>query len=288
LFFTLPENLFAQDGTVNQNALTGALKASCNTIETAIGAHFETRETAHFIIFSEAADKITERYAGTCEFMYSNLQRLFNLKPDDRVWDGKCVLILFDSAEKFEAFAKRYDGLAADFDFKTHPAYHAVTYGAGNGPRIAHMCFGPKGSDPAALVHEGGHAMLMICMKPAVPPRWLNEGIAVFMEVACQPKERKPMLSRAISAASWTSLTTLIDKTEIGEFTGDDYCVAYSLIDYLQLYHRGKLMEFIRAFKGGKTADQALQEVYGFNLGELERRWKAWAASPEARKRLDQ
>ena len=96
------------------------------------------------------------------------------------------------------------------------------------------------------------------------------------------------MLSRAISAASWTSLTTLIDKTEIGEFTGDDYCVAYSLIDYLQLYHRGKLMEFIRAFKGGKTADQALQEVYGFNLGELERRWKAWAASPEARKRLDQ
>jgi len=58
------------------------------------------------------------------------------------------------------------------------------------------------------------------------------------------------------------------------------YAQSYSLVEYLlDNYGQDKMLELLTILKQGSTYDEALTEVYGFDIDGLDARWRATLAS---------
>jgi hypothetical protein len=71
-------------------------------------------------------------------------------------------------------------------------------------------------------------------------------------------------------------LTTIVKRTNFGEFDGADAIKSWSLVEFLLGQHREKFIQFLQAFKEGKDVDAALKEVWGWTINDLDYRWKAY------------
>jgi tetratricopeptide (TPR) repeat protein len=115
----------------------------------------------------------------------------------------------------------------------------------------------------AVLVHELTHAVVHSKTRGNCP-RWLHEGLAQMSEGReLGPAELQAIRQRleAHGAEDW----------ENGEFS---YPVALSLSLYLE--QRGEfhgILDVLERLGEGRTIDDALQEVYGFDYAALCRRW---------------
>ncbi len=127
-----------------------------------------------------------------------------------------------------------------------------------------------------ALTHELSHIVLGLATKNPYtpPPRWLDEGLAMYAE-----GELGRDNARALESA--VRRDQLISVRSLSAYSGDAsqvdlyYGEVYSLIDYLvRTYGRDKMGQFIRLFRGGIGQEDALQEVYGLSLDELDARWR--------------
>lgn len=128
-----------------------------------------------------------------------------------------------------------------------------------------------------AIAHELGH--LVVHQKVFGPfgvlPTWLDEGLAQAAEGELRA-DLQDTLDRAIardaifSARSITgSFPTSADEAELC------YAESYSLVEYLRNnYGSDKMLDLLEAFIQGGTADQALTQVYGFDMDGLDRVWR--------------
>jgi hypothetical protein len=277
----LQGNWRAADGSINQAAFTTAQRATREGLNQALGVNLRQVETPRFLIFSNADASMTDSFVQGCDRLYANLCKQFDFSPADRVWDGKCYVLVFQDPTKYEERAKQFDGFEAAFSARENPAYCHVVASPTGSPRMATMCFSTGRRDPNAIVHEATHIFFRAYTFPAKLPLWLNEGVAVFMEVVNQPDMRNAFMPTAARYARTGSLSSLYTISKPADFKSDHYCVAYSAVDYLVTSSRAKFKAFVQGIKEGKSADDALKAAYGCGLTELDVRWRDWVARTE-------
>lgn len=105
----LPSNYRNADGSFNQQAIVAQQKMRLDEVNKRLMARMRLVETPHYLVFSDADDAMTGLFVKWCEALYSNLCRHFSIGPKEKTWDGKCILVVFNSRPLFQQFAKTFD-----------------------------------------------------------------------------------------------------------------------------------------------------------------------------------
>ena len=129
-----------------------------------------------------------------------------------------------------------------------------------------------------ALVHELTH--LVVHQATYSPygqlPLWLDEGLAMYNEGELEPVYHS-YLEEAILKDELISVRSLCSPfSAYYEIALLSYAQSYSLVEYLlDNYGQDKILDLLALLKQGNTYDGALTEVYGFDIGGLDARWRA-------------
>lgn len=129
-----------------------------------------------------------------------------------------------------------------------------------------------------SIAHELAHLVIyQITFNPyGGLPTWLDEGLAMYAEGALEPHFRS-MLQEATSEDELFSVQSLGSSFPAhAEKALLAYAQSYSLVDFLiSNYGRDKMLQLLKVFQQGSSYDGALLEVYGFDTGGLDDRWRA-------------
>jgi len=108
------------------------------------------------------------------------------------------------------------------------------------------------------------------------PPRWLNEGLAVYLSQGYDTTDRG-LVASAVAAGNLTPLNGLA-----GQFpsTQGQFYLAYaesvSAVDYLiRTYGRPALVSLIKSYASGVTDDEAFTAALGVDTATFDRAWLA-------------
>ncbi len=106
------------------------------------------------------------------------------------------------------------------------------------------------------------------------PPRWLNEGIAVYLSESYSASDRSAV-DRAVNSASLMPLRALD-----GQFptTADQFFLAYaesvSAVDFLvRTYGQPAMVTLVRTYANGVTDDEAFRAALGLDVAGFESAW---------------
>lgn len=115
------------------------------------------------------------------------------------------------------------------------------------------------------------------------PPRWLNEGLAVYLSQGYDASDRGAV-DGAASGGSLIPLDGLTGQfpTSAGRF-GLAYAESASAVDYLiRTYGREPLVSLIRSYADGRTDDEAFEAAIGVDMSTFGEAWLAdlGAAAP--------
>jgi hypothetical protein len=289
--FRLPHGWRNDDGTFNQALLVAQQKKRLEVINKELKLHMKMTETAHFLIFSDSSDAVTQEFMQWSEALHANLCRQFSINPTERLWDGKCLLLLFATDAEFKEYAKAADGATAK-DAPTLAAYflwekRVTLDGDAIGvPQLEHMCIPTEKAKPAELqqlfAHEATHAFFALYYKPVALPLWLNEGLAEYMTVF-NDKDLRPgklYMAKQYSTSGKSLKDLLANKMDLLE--AGQYPVAYTMVECLLTQGGAKLKQLICNLKDGQTSDEALKAVYGFDTAGLEKVWREYLARQNA------
>ena len=133
-----------------------------------------------------------------------------------------------------------------------------------------------------ALVHELTH--LVVHQAAFSPygqlPLWLDEGLAMYNEGELDPVLRS-YLEEAILEDELISVRSLCSPfSAYSEKASLSYAQSYSLVEYLlDNYGQDSMLDLLTIFKQGSTYDEALTEVYGFDIDGLDAGWRATLTS---------
>jgi hypothetical protein len=108
------------------------------------------------------------------------------------------------------------------------------------------------------------------------PPRWLNEGIAVYLSQGYDSSD-KQLVSQAARSKTLTPLKGLI-----GEFptTADEFYLAYaesvSAVDYMvRKYGQASFQKLVKAYTTGASDDEAFVAAFGVDTTAIGTAWLA-------------
>jgi hypothetical protein len=128
-----------------------------------------------------------------------------------------------------------------------------------------------------AIAHELTHLVIhQITLNPYNDlPTWLDEGLAVRSEGLLNPTYSS-YLSEAIAGGGLISVQSLC--SPFSAYSGEallSYAQSYSLVEFLiTSYGQDKMFELLTVFKEGSGYDDALEEVYGFDMDGLDSLWR--------------
>jgi len=147
---------------------------------------------------------------------------------------------------------------------------------------VVAMGISPSGFDfdwgERVISHELTHLVIhQITFNPySGLPTWLDEGLAMSSEGELQASflnvlERARKESRLITVRSLASpFSVYADESLLA------YGQSYMLVTYLiDEYGRDKMFELLGTFRQGSSYDEALEQVYGFDMDGLNTRWRA-------------
>jgi hypothetical protein len=105
-------------------------------------------------------------------------------------------------------------------------------------------------------------------------PRWLDEGLAMYAEGEL-PQGNRRALDQAVRNDTLLSLRSMSSYSGQAEQVDLFYGSAYSVVDFmLDEYGRDKMRALLGVFGRGTLQDDALREVYGFGLDDLDAQWR--------------
>lgn len=270
----LPPNYRRPDGSFDQAKIVARQKERLPVLNERLGARLRLAETDHYLLFTDADAPTAEKFVAWCETIYANLGRQFGIPADERVWDGKCILMIFRSRPLYESHARAFDSC----DARATGAYFAWEARAPGEPQLVHISIPLDTRDERRLrelfAHEGTHAFFQLYKRTVDLPRWLHEGLAEYMTVVNDPslRSRKIQWSRHLARTGRT-IRDVLHAPPDGTFAYPAYSVSFTLVEFLLSAGRPKFRRFIERLKDGADQDDALREAYGFGLADLERRW---------------
>lgn len=128
-----------------------------------------------------------------------------------------------------------------------------------------------------ATVHELTHVLVghltFSCLGGV--PTWLNEGLAVYSEGQLDNVSQQ-QLDEAIQNNTLLSVRSLsAGFSEISDKANLSYSQSYSIVKFLvQTYGQDKMTELLTALRDGAAIDDALMDVFGFDVEGLEDAWR--------------
>ncbi len=134
-----------------------------------------------------------------------------------------------------------------------------------------------------AVAHELTHLVIhQMTFNPYndLPP-WLNEGLAMHTEGVLGP-QFTTYLNKAIAEKRLISVRSLSSPfSAYAEESYLSYAQSYSLVDFLiSKYGQTQMLELLLTFREGSSYDNALEQVYGFNMDGLDTLWQDYVAIP--------
>ena len=148
------------------------------------------------------------------------------------------------------------------------PDYSAIIIGISPGD----LAWGKR-----AIAHEMGHMVVHQRVFGAYGdlPTWLDEGLAMDAEGELR-SDLKVLLYEAIAHDTLFSVRTLASS-----FPADpdearlSYAESYSLVQFLiDSYGSDRILALLDVFKEGSTYDEAMLEIYGFDMDGLNALWR--------------
>ncbi len=131
-----------------------------------------------------------------------------------------------------------------------------------------------------AMVHELAHLVTYQTTRNPYGdlPNWMVEGISMYAEGELG-FSFKAMLLEALDKNTTISVRSLCSPfSAYADQSYLAYAQSYSLIDYLvSAYGQAKLAQLLDVFHHGSDYDEALIEVYGFDMVGLNNLWLAYA-----------
>ncbi len=129
-----------------------------------------------------------------------------------------------------------------------------------------------------AVVHELTH--LVVRQATFSPygqlPVWLDEGLATNNEGELDPDQRSYLEQAALDGELISVRSLCSPFSAYTEKAYLSYAESYSLVEYLlDNYGQEKMLDLLTLLKQGNTYDEALTEVYGFDIDGLDARWRA-------------
>lgn len=243
-----------------------------------LGDDIKLVETKHFLIWTDWRSQYHARLAAWSEGMYRAMCEQFDLDPRDNVFLAKCPIFCWRSKERFEKFARDFDG----YDGTNAAGYTRSIEREGH-VHIVLLRWGHTDIDfdrfAATLVHEGTHAFVHRLYSPRLIPHWINEGLAELMSERVlgdrsDAGEEAAMLARAYVRNDWP-LGDLLTST--GPIRVEQYGLACSVVTYLEHLGTKRFAGLIRSLKEGKPLAEALAANYdGLTAERLEADWRAW------------
>ncbi|MBI4285318.1 MAG: peptidase MA domain-containing protein [Chloroflexi bacterium] len=127
-----------------------------------------------------------------------------------------------------------------------------------------------------AIIHELAHQVIhQFTLNPfSGLPVWLDEGLATYSE---GPNESyRALVQKAANEDRLISVRSLSSPfSAYAEQSYLSYAESRSLIEFLLTYYgQAKMLRLLTAFREGSTYDQALQQVYGFDMDGLYKLWR--------------
>jgi hypothetical protein len=115
-----------------------------------------------------------------------------------------------------------------------------------------------------------------------VLPTWLDEGLAMYAEGKPDPY-LESVLEKAIEQNNLISVRSLASPfSAIPEEAYLSYGESHSIVAFLiQNYGSEKMLQLLNLFKDGRTYDEALVQVYGFDEDGLDTLWQQYIGVPE-------
>jgi hypothetical protein len=129
-----------------------------------------------------------------------------------------------------------------------------------------------------AIVHELTHVLVghltFSCLGDV--PTWLNEGLAVYSEGELDPSSQQ-QLDDAVQNDTLLTVRSLSSGfSEVPDKAYLSYSQSYSVTKFLvETYGQEKMTALLTSLRDGMTIDEALQDVYGFDVEGLEDEWRA-------------
>jgi len=137
----------------------------------------------------------------------------------------------------------------------------------------------------ATIAHELTHVLVghltFSCLGDV--PTWLNEGLAVYSEGMLDPSA-EAQLNEAIQNDQLLGVRALSGGfSEIPSRAYLSYSQSYSIVKFLiESYGQGSMNSLLISLRDGTTVDDALLQVYGFDVDGLEAAWReAVKAAPQ-------
>ena len=133
------------------------------------------------------------------------------------------------------------------------------------------------GWDEIVVRHELVHLVFDTAVQNPYhfPPRWLNEGLAVYLSQGYDPSDRT-----AVEAAARGGALIPLDGL-VGQFpTGDGFFLAYaesvSAVDFfIQTHDQDALVALIGSYADGLTDNEAFEAAIGMDAAEFNAAWLA-------------
>jgi len=133
------------------------------------------------------------------------------------------------------------------------------------------------------LPHELTHLLVhQVTFSPySDPPPWLDEGLATYAEGELR-SDMKPLLQKAIAGDTLISVNSLSSS-----FPADpqqallSYAESESIVSFLiKEYGRDKMLQLLESLRQGNSYNNALKQVYGFDIDGLDISWRASLGLP--------
>ncbi len=186
--------------------------------------------------------------SGTIDlFLYANTQDMRDALLYEPSWTG---------AMAFPDYNKVLVGISENLDWTKRTEAHELTH-----------------------VLTGNYTFTCLQMTPT----WLEEGLAVYGEGE-PDTETKETFEKARKSNSLLSFRVLsAGFAEESEQASLSYSQSYYMVDYLiDTYGREKINRLLKILSTGTVVDEALTQVYGFNLRGFEEEWRKSVGVPQA------
>lgn len=243
------------------------LKVFCKQVNQQLELDMNLYESDRFLLLTDLEGRSVKAYGIAIEQAYRGAAVTLGDSPDDNVFVGKCLVVLFKERIDYLRFERDMHGADAR-------GTGGLCHGFGDGHvHVAAFHRNNLRQTKHILTHEIAHAYLRRYQSPALVPDWVNEGLAEHLAHRMHPPPGQKLMLKA--------RLSLEGKQGLGDglFEGKNleawqYDVAGALAGFM--IERGKhaYPKLIQKLKDGVPTDDALKEIYRMASPELTQRFK--------------
>jgi len=112
-------------------------------------------------------------------------------------------------------------------------------------------------------------------------PTWLNEGLAVYSEGELDPGSQQQLEDAIRNDTLLTVRSLSAGFSEVSDKAYLSYSQSYSITKFLiETYNQEKMTSLLVSLREGAAIDDALMQIYGFNIDGLEDVWRQAIGAP--------